>query len=66
MDFEINGIFLTEPIFLHHQKAWQKLKYRDRAFKVKKKHFSSFLKGFQLSKIVSTLQCTFKEFPFMG
>ena len=35
-------VFLMEPFFLHNQKA----------FKLKQKAFSSFLKGSQLSKIV--------------
>ena len=42
MDFEINLIFLIEPFFLHAQKAMTNIK--------NKKHFSSFLKGFRLSK----------------
>ena len=58
MDFETNLIFLIEPVFLHDPKImtktyisweWKEL------LKWNKKHFSSFLKGFQLSKIVSDL-----------
>ena len=45
MDFE-----LTKS----HEKNLNILRTK-RAFKVKKKHFSSFSKGFQLSKIVSDL-----------
>ena len=58
MDFETNLIFLIEPVFLHDQKImtktyisweWKEL------LRWNKKHFSSFLKGFQLSKIVLDL-----------
>ena len=60
MDFEINLIFLIEPFFLHEQKdmkknwiSWE----RKELLRWNKKHFSSFLKGFQLSKLSQTLEC---------
>ena len=59
MDFEINLIFLIELFFLHDQKVMTKnlnIMRKKRAFKVKQKSFSLFLKDFQLSKIVSDLR----------
>ena len=57
MNFQIDLIFLIKPFFYMTKKSRQKLKAlrTKRALKVKKKHFSSFLKGFQLPKIVSGL-----------
>ena len=58
MVFEINLIFLIEPFFVHTKKSWQKLRHfeNENSLNKNKKHFSSFLKGFQLSKIVSDLR----------
>ena len=55
MDFEINLIFLIEPFFLHDQiSSWE----QKELLRWNKKHFWSFLKGFQLSKI-ETLEWAF-------
>ena len=53
MNFQIDLIFLIKPFFYMTKKSRQKLKAlrTKRALKVKKKHFSSFLKGFQLPKL---------------
>ena len=56
MDFKIKLTFLIEPFFIHDHEKHLKIFRTKGAFKVKKKHFSSFLKGFQLSKIVSDLR----------
>ena len=59
MDFEINLFFLIEPFFLHDQKVMTKTlisQERKEPLGWNKKHFSSFLKGFQLSKIVPDLR----------
>ena len=59
MDFEINYIFLIEPFFLHDQKVMTKTQISwewKELLRWNKKDFSSFLKGFQLSKIVSDLR----------
>ena len=50
MDFEINLIFLIELFFLHDQKVVTR---------------SSFLKGFQLSKIAQTWEWAFNIFTSM-
>ena len=64
MGFVINYIFLIEPFFLHDQTSWQKLKHLEdeMSFWGEIKHFSSFLKSFQLSKIVSDLRVHLKDF----
>ena len=59
-NFEIKLIFLIKPFFLHDQKVKtlnQNFKYLEnkKLLKWNKKHFSSFLKDFQLLKIVSDL-----------
>ena len=59
MDFEINLIFLIEPLFLHDQKVMTKIETsweRKVLLRWNIKHFSSFFKGFQLSKIASDLR----------
>ena len=59
MDFETNFIFLIEPFFLHDQKVMTKTLIcweRKELLRWNTKHFSSFLKGFLLSKIVSDLR----------
>ena len=66
MDFEINPIFLIEPFFLHDQKVLTKtLKSWEQKelLRWNKKHFSSFSKGFQLSKKGS--ECAFKDSAFL-
>ena len=65
MNFEIDLIFLIKPFSYMIKKSRQKLKAlrTKRTSKVKKKHFSSFLKGFQLPKIVSGL--TFEWTPIV-
>ena len=59
MGFETNLIFLIKPFFLHDQKfltkTWISLE-RKELLRWNEKHFPSFLKGFQLSKIVSDLR----------
>ena len=58
---EINLIFLIKPFFYVIKKSRQKLKYleNEKSLRWNKKHFSSFLKGFQLGKIVSYLTLCF-------
>ena len=68
MDFEINLLFLIEPFFLHDQKLMTKMWIsweRKELLKGNKKHFSSFLKGFHLSKIISDLRVRFKNFAIL-
>ena len=48
INFEINLIFLIKPILNMTKKSRQKLKYLEN----EKRYYSSFLKGFQLPKIV--------------
>ena len=58
MDFEIKLIFLIETFFQHEQKVMAKTEIcweRKELLRWNEKYFSSFLKGFQLSKIVSDL-----------
>ena len=55
-NFEIILIFLIKPFCYKTKKSREKLKRTRRVFQVKKKHFSSFSKGFQLSKIFSDLR----------
>ena len=53
MNFEVNLIFLIKPFFLHDQKVVTKTKIsweRKEFWRWNKKHFSSFLKGFQSIK----------------
>ena len=53
MNFAIDLIFPIKPFFLHDQNAYDKnlnILRTARAFKMKKKHFSRFLKGFQWNK----------------
>ena len=53
MNFEVNLGFLITPFFLHDQNVATKTKIsweRKELLKWKKKHFSSFLKGFQSNK----------------
>ena len=62
MDFEISLTLLIEQFFLHDQKVMTKTWIsweRKELLRWNKKHFSSFLKGFQLSKIVSDLRVRF-------
>ena len=64
MDFEINIIFLIEPFFLHNQNVMTKTQVsweQRELLRWNKKHFGSFLKGFQLSKIVSDLRLPFEN-----
>ena len=58
MDFEINFMFLIEPSFYMTKRQDKKLNIlrTESAFRVKKSIFHHFLKGFQLSKIVSDLR----------
>ena len=59
MDFEINLIFLVESFFPHDQDIMTKTytsSEQEELLRWNKKHFSSLLKGFQLSKIVSDLR----------
>ena len=59
MDFEIYLVFLIELFFLHDQKVmaktWISWKQK-KLLRWNEKHSSSFLKGFQFSKIVSDLK----------
>ena len=55
MDFEINLIFLTEPVFLHDQKVMTKTYISWERKELLRWNKKQFLKGFQLSKIVSDL-----------
>ena len=58
MDFGINLIFLIEPFFLNDQKVMTKTLIsweRKELLRWNKEYFSSFLKGFQLWKILSDL-----------
>ena len=59
INFETNLIFLIKPFFFMTKKSRQKFKYlRKKAIlRWNKKHFSLFLKGFQLPKIVSDFKC---------
>ena len=53
MSSEINLIFLIKPLFLHDQKVKTKIYIsweQRKLLRWNKKHFSSFLKGFNLSK----------------
>ena len=52
INFGINPIFLIKRFFYMTKKSGQKFKYLEN----KKKHFSSFLKGFQWPEIVSDLR----------
>ena len=58
INFEINLIFLIKPFFYIAKKSRQNLNVlrTKRAFRWNKKHFSSILKDFHLSKIVSVLR----------
>ena len=59
MNFEINLIFLIKPFINITEHSRQKFKclVNQKSFQgEKKKDFSSFLKGFQLSKLVSDLR----------
>ena len=56
MDFEINLVFLIEPFFLQDQKFITNTWEQKELLRWNKKDFSSFLKGFQLSKIASDLR----------
>ena len=42
-----------QAVFLHDQKIRTKFKYRENEKSFNKKHFSSFIKGFQLPQVVS-------------
>ena len=61
MNFEINHIFLINPFSYMTNQSTQKFKYleNEKSFEREKKHFSPFLKGFQLPKIVSDLRVRF-------
>ena len=51
INFAVELIFLIKPFFLHSQKAVTKTKIpSEQKELLNKKHFSSFLKGFQSSK----------------
>ena len=53
MNFEVNLIFLIKLFFMHDQNAVTKTEIsreRKKLLRQNKKHFSSFLKGFQSSK----------------
>ena len=56
INFEINLIFLIEPFFYISKKLRQKFKYLRNKKIWFKKHFSSFLKGFWLPKVVLDLR----------
>ena len=58
INFEINLVFLIKPFFYITKKSRQKFKYveNERAFRRNKMHFSSFLRGSQLPKVVSDLR----------
>ena len=59
MDFEINHIFLIKMFFLHDKKVMTKTQISwewKELLRWNKKHFSSFLKGFQLSRIASDVR----------
>ena len=57
---KINLILLIKPFLYMHKKSRQKLKYLENEKSLVKgeikKHFLSFLKGFQLSKIFPDLK----------
>ena len=54
---EINLIFLIKPFSWVTKKSRQKMNYFENEFlRWSNKHFSSFLKGFQLSKIFSDIR----------
>ena len=60
MDFEINLILPIELFFLHDQKVMSKIPWEwKELLRWNKKDLSSFLKGFQLLKIVSDLRVQF-------
>ena len=58
INFEINLVFLIKPFFYITKKSRKKFKYveNERAFRRNKMHFSSFLRGSQLPKVVSDLR----------
>ena len=57
INFEINLIMLIKLFLYMTKKSGQKFKYleNEKSF-YNKKHFSSFLKGFQVAKIASDLR----------
>ena len=60
MDFEINLIHPIELFFLHDQKVMSKIPWEwKELLRWNKKHLSSFLKDFQLLKIVSDFRVQF-------
>ena len=62
IDFEIYLIYLIKSFLLMTKNSVQKFKYleNEKSFWSKIKAFSSFLKGFQLLKVVSDLRVIFK------
>ena len=54
------SIFLIKPTWPKSQDKIQMSWEQVELLRWNKRHFSSFLKGFQISKIVSDLECTFK------
>ena len=59
INFEINLIFLIKPFFIHGYKVMTKILISWEWIELlwwNKKHFSSFLRGFQMPKIVSDLR----------
>ena len=58
-NFEIDFMYLIKPFFYMTKKLRQKSKYLEKEKSLliwNKKHFSSFLKGLQLPKIISNLR----------
>ena len=62
INFEINLIFLIKPFCYKTKKSRKNLISWERKelLRWNKKHFSSILKGFQLSKLSHTWECIFK------
>ena len=63
INFETNLRFLINPIFLHNQKVRTKILISEEQKELltrNSKHFSPFLKGFQLPENVSNPRLTFK------
>ena len=64
INFEINLNLSNQAIFLHDQKVKTKNEIsweRKELLRWNKKHFPSFLRGFQVLKRVSDLECASKE-----
>ena len=56
INIEINPTLLVKPFFYITKTTRQKFKYLENEKSFLEKHFSSFLKGFQVPKIVSDLR----------